>query len=161
MMVCNLGLRVGSRSDTCWLALSHRLSGLRKTLKVELVGVSLAVHLLHDVLVVVVSQSARKFVIVHVRFALPFAPFASNLVGIQQLELSVSAFPGDAGRVGLIGEQLEQELPQLDLARAAVDGSQMMVSMGVQVSVMRLVLVRRTLVLLMLAVMLLVMVMMM
>ena len=72
----------------------------------------------HDVLVVVVAESAREFVVVHVGLRLAFAPFARNLVGIDELELAVRALPTDYARVRRVRQQLEQELPQLDLTRA-------------------------------------------
>ena len=49
------------------------------------VGVSLAVHLGHDVLVVVVAQRATQLVVVHVGLGLPFPPSPGHLVGIHQL----------------------------------------------------------------------------
>ena len=72
-----------------------RLHGLRQTGKVKLVGVALAVHLGHDVLVVVVAKGTWEFVIVHVGFALAFSPSSSHLVRVDQLELAVRALPRD------------------------------------------------------------------
>jgi len=79
-------------------------------------GYCKTVNLGHDVLVVVVSQCSAKFVVVHVRFALPFTPTPSNLVRINQLELAVCTFPTDAVDVTAIRQQLQQKLPQLNLA---------------------------------------------
>ena len=59
-------------------------------MEVELVRVSLAVHLLEDVLVVVVAQSPRHFVIVHVWFGFPLAPASRNLVGVTEYEYKKS-----------------------------------------------------------------------
>lgn len=115
VMVGNLGLGVCRRSNAGRLARRHRLSGLGKTLEVELVSVPFAMHLLHYVLVVVVSERPAKLVVVHVWLALPLAPFARHLVRVEQLELAIATLPRDTGRVGLVSEQLEQELPQLDL----------------------------------------------
>ena len=70
----------------------------------------------HDVLVVVVSQRAAEFVVVHVRLALAFAPASSHLVRVRQLELARRPVPRDARRVSGVRQQLEQELPQLDLS---------------------------------------------
>lgn len=111
VVVGYLGLGVCGRGYAGWLARSHRLGGLGEALEVELVGVALAVHLLHDVLVIIVPERPAELVVVHVRLALALAPLARHLVRVEQLELAVSALPGDAGRVGLVGEQLEQELP--------------------------------------------------
>lgn len=106
VVVGDLRLRVGGRRNAARLALGHRLGGLREPLKVELVGVALAVHLLHDVLVVIIPERPAELVIVHVWLALTFAPLARHLVGVEQLELAVAALPADAGRVCLVSEQL-------------------------------------------------------
>lgn len=91
------------------------LQGLGDAVEVELVGVALAVHFGHDVLVVVVAQGSAQLVVVHVGFALAFAPAPCHLVWVRHLELSVGSFPGDAAGVGAVGQELQQELPQLDL----------------------------------------------
>ena len=88
---------------------------LRDALEVELVGVALAVHLGHDVLVVVVAQGAAQLVVVHVGLALALAPALGHLVGVGHLELAVGSLPGDDAGVVAVGQQLQQELPQLDL----------------------------------------------
>ena len=93
------------------------LQDLRQPHEVELVGVALAVHLGHDVLVVVVAQRTAQLVVVHVGFGLPLAPAARHLIRVHQLELAVRALPRDAARVGRVRQQLQQELPQLDLTR--------------------------------------------
>ena len=94
-----------------------RLHGLGQPGEVELVSVSLAVHLGHDVLVIVVAQGSAQFVVVHVGLGLALPPAAGHLVRVHQLELAVGALPRDAARVGRVRQQLQQELPQLDLAR--------------------------------------------
>ena len=90
---------------------------LRDALEVKFVGVALAVHLRHDVLVIVVAESAAQLVVVHVGLALALAPALGHLVRVGHLELSVGALPGDDAGVVAVGQQLQQELPQLDLAR--------------------------------------------
>jgi len=60
-------------------------------------------YLGHDVFVVVISQSTAEFVVVHVRFALSFAPATSNLVWISQLELTRGTVPRDTSRVLGVG----------------------------------------------------------
>ncbi len=90
---------------------------LRDALEVKFVGVTLAVHLSHDVLVIVVAQSAAQLVVVHVGLALALAPALGHLVWVGHLELAVGAFPGDDAGVVAVGQQLQQELPQLDLPR--------------------------------------------
>ena len=77
-------------------------------------------YLGHYVLVVVVAQGAAQLVVIHVGLALAFAPFARHLVRIDELELAVGALPIDDGRVGGVGEQFEQELPQLYLTGAGL-----------------------------------------
>lgn len=92
------------------------LQGLRDPVEVELVGIALPVHFGHDVLVVVVAEGPAEFIVVHIGLALPLPPAPRHLVGVRHLELPVGTFPGDAAGVGAVGEQLQQELPQLDLA---------------------------------------------
>lgn len=79
-----------------------RLSRLREALEVELVRVPFAMHFGHDVLVVVVAESATQLVIVHVRLALPLAPPASHLVRVREFKFAVRALPRDAVRVGRV-----------------------------------------------------------
>uniref|UniRef100_A0A1I8GJU7 Protein kinase domain-containing protein n=1 Tax=Macrostomum lignano TaxID=282301 RepID=A0A1I8GJU7_9PLAT len=92
-----------------------RLHGLSQAGKVELVGVALAVHLGHDVLVVIVAQRPAQLVVVHVGLGLALAPASGHLVRVGQLELAVGALPDDAAGVAAVRQQLQQELPQLDL----------------------------------------------
>ena len=94
------------------------LAHLRQAVEVELVRVPLAVHLGHDVLVVVVAQRAAQLVVVHVGFALALPPAPGHLVRVDELELAVGSLPGDARHVGAVGEKLQEELPQLDLPAA-------------------------------------------
>ena len=61
-------------------------------------------------------QCPAHFVVVHVGFRFPLAPLPGHLVGVAELELPRGALPGDDGGVGGVGQQLQQELPQLDLA---------------------------------------------
>lgn len=63
-------------------------------------------------------ERPAQLVIVHVGFALAFSPPPRHLVWICEFELSVRAFPRDAVGVRRIGQQLQQELPQLNLAGA-------------------------------------------
>lgn len=87
-------------------------------MKVKLVRVSFAVHFGHYVLVVVVAERSAELVVVHVRLALALAPLASNLVRVDELELAVRALPVNDGCVARVGQEFEQELPQLYLACA-------------------------------------------
>lgn len=92
------------------------LQGLSDAVEVKLVGIALPVDLGHDVLVIVVSEGAAEFVIVHVGFALPLSPAPGHLIRVRHLEFAVGAFPGDAVGVGAIGQQLQEKLPELDLS---------------------------------------------
>lgn len=56
MVVGDLGLCIGGRRHTGRLALGHRLGGLSEPLKIELVRVSFAMHLLHDIFVIIITQ---------------------------------------------------------------------------------------------------------
>lgn len=93
----------------------RRLAHLRQAVEIKLVGVSLAVDFGHDVFVVIVAQRPAQLVVIHVGFAFTLPPAPGHLVRIDELELSVGALPGDAGHVGAVGEELQQELPELDL----------------------------------------------
>ena len=75
-------------------------------------------HLGHDVLVVVVAERAAQLVVVHVGLGLALPPAARHLVRVDQLELALRALPGDTRGVGGVGEQLQEELPKLDLPGA-------------------------------------------
>lgn len=86
------------------------LQGLGDAVEVKLVGIALPVDLGHDVLVIVVSEGAAEFVIVHVGFALPLSPAPGHLIRVRHLEFAVGAFPGDAVGVGAIGQQLQEKL---------------------------------------------------
>lgn len=106
----HLSLVLNNPSFSCMI-----LVCLRDALEVKFVGVALAVHLSHDVLVVVVAQSTAQLVIVHVGLALALAPALRHLVWVSHLELAVGALPGDDPGIVAVGQQLQQELPQLDL----------------------------------------------
>lgn len=84
-------------------------------MKVKLVGVALAVDFGHDVFVIIVAQRTAQLVIVHVWLALPFPPASGHFVWICHLELPVGAFPGDAAGIGAVRQELQEELPQLNL----------------------------------------------
>ena len=71
------------------------------------------------VAVVVVAERARQLLVVHGRLVLALAPQLRDDLGTIEFELAVVAHPVDDLDVVLVGEQLEQELPQLDLAVVA------------------------------------------
>ena len=113
---CSYG-RCGRRGRT---ARRRRLQGVRQSGEVVPIRVPLSVHLRHDVLVVVVAQRAAQFVVVHVRLVFSLAPPSGHLVGVDEFELARCPLPRDDRRVVAVGEELEQELPQLDLTAARV-----------------------------------------
>ena len=94
---CRVNHRRGRchRGRSCIGGARRWLVELRQAVKVELVGVPLAVDLRHDVLVVVVAESARQLVVVHVRLRFAFAPFASHFIWVDKLKLSVCTLPTD------------------------------------------------------------------
>lgn len=92
-----------------------RLQCLSDAVEVELVGITLAMHFGHDVLVIVVAQCAAQLVIVHVGLAFALAPAPRDFVRVGHLELAVGPLPGDAASVGAVRQELQEELPQLDL----------------------------------------------
>lgn len=63
-----------------------------------------------------IPQCPAQLVIVHVRFAFPYPPQPSHLVWILDNELSVVPLPGDHALVLLLLQQLQDEVPQLDLS---------------------------------------------
>lgn len=102
--------RIGRR----WL---HRL---RQSSEVELVGVSFAVNFCHDVLVVIVTKRPTHFVVIHVRFALALSPTTSHFVRISHFEFTRRTFPRNTWGITGVGQQFEQELPQLNLSAACL-----------------------------------------
>ena len=87
-----------------------QLDVLRK--RDEPVDELLAEHLLDDVLVVVVAQGARQFVVVHVRLLLAKTPQLGDLFGVHQLELAVIAGPCDDLLVLAAEQELQKKLPK-------------------------------------------------
>lgn len=92
-----------------------RLQRLSNAVEVELVGVALAVHFGHDIFVVVVAQRTAQLVVVHVGLALALTPAPRHLIRVRHLELAIGSLPGDTTGVGAVRQELQEELPQLDL----------------------------------------------
>ena len=64
-------------------------------------------------------ERATELVVVHVGLGLLVSPHLGHLVRLDQLDLAAPALPRDDVPVPVRpGQQLEQELPQLDLAGA-------------------------------------------
>ena len=91
------------------------LAELHQGVEIKLVSVTLPVNFLHDVLVVVITERPAHLVVVHVGLRLPLSPPPRHLVGVGHLELSGGPLPGDEGDGGGVGQELEEELPELDL----------------------------------------------
>ena len=87
-------------------------------LQVELVGEALARYFRQYHLVVVVPDGAAHLVVVHVGLVLALAPAPRHLVGVEHAELTARVLPADEESVGGVCEQLQDELPQLDLPSA-------------------------------------------
>jgi len=71
------------------------------------------------VVVVVVPQCTRQLLIVHRRLVLALAPHLRDRLGAVQFELSVGRHPLNNLTVMPVSQQLQQELPQLDLTVVA------------------------------------------
>lgn len=91
------------------------LQSLGDAVEVKFVSIPLAVHFGHNVLIVVVSEGPAQLVIIHVGLAFPLPPAPGHLIGVRHFELPVGPLPGDAAGVGAVREELQEELPQLDL----------------------------------------------
>jgi len=77
----------------------------------------------NNVLVVIISETSGEFLVVHLRFVLPDPPPPRHLVRIGHLELPAVSGPADEGLAGLVREELQQELPQLDGTRPGEAGT--------------------------------------
>lgn len=60
-------------------------------------------------------EGSTELLIVHGRLVLALAPFLCHELRLVEFELSLLAYPGDAVSCVLVGQKLEQKLPQLDL----------------------------------------------
>lgn len=85
-------------------------------MEVKLVGIALPVNFGHDIFVIVVTEGAAEFIIVHIGLAFPLSPAPGDLIGIGHLEFPIGAFPGDAVGVRAIRQELQEELPKLNLS---------------------------------------------
>ena len=87
------------------------------------VHIALARCFQNNILVVIISKTPRQLLVVHLGLVLPDAPPPGHLVRVGHLELPAVPGPGDEVLAGLVGEELQQELPQLDGARAREGGA--------------------------------------
>lgn len=63
-------------------------------------------------------ESSAELVVVHLRFTLPGPPQTRHLIGVLDDKLPVVSLPGDDVVVLLFPQQLQDEVPQLDLSGA-------------------------------------------
>ena len=73
----------------------------------EAVDVSFAGSFVDDVLVVVVAQSPRQLLVVHLGFVLADAPATGHLVGVAEFELPAVAGPRYEILARLVRQQLQ------------------------------------------------------
>ena len=78
-----------------------------------------------DILVIIISQTAREFLVVHLWLVFPHAPPPGHLVRVRQFKLPAVPGPGDEVLTSLVCEELQQELPQLDGAGALEPGQKL------------------------------------
>lgn len=79
----------------------------------KFVHVSFAGRLMYDVLVVIISKATAQLFVVHFWFVLAHTPPAGHLVRVREFEFPVVTRPGNECLTSAIGQQLQQELPQL------------------------------------------------
>ena len=96
----------------------HRLQITDKSVNIALAG-----RLQDDVLVVVISERPRQFLVVHLGLVLPVAPSRGHLVRVDHLELPPVPGPGNEVLARFVREQLEKKLPELDGTGAGVSWS--------------------------------------
>ena len=111
-----------------WPEVHHGVNLLRAVAKQALqvadepVDVTLSGRFQDDVLVVIVSEPPGQLLVVHLGLVLPDAPPPGHLVRVGHLELPAVASPADERLTGLVRQELQQELPQLDGPRAGEAG---------------------------------------
>lgn len=64
-------------------------------------------------------QSSAEFLIVHCGLVFSLAPFLGHQLRLVEFELALFSHPGDAVSRILVGQQLQQKLPELDLTIVA------------------------------------------
>lgn len=101
---------------TCRAHVNERIVDQHQLVEVELVGESFPFGLVQDPFVVVVSERSAELVIIHLGLALAGAPQPCHLVWVFDDELAVIPLPGDDIMVLLLPQQLQDEVPQLDLS---------------------------------------------
>lgn len=108
------GVLVHGRLGWVWL------QSLGDAMEVKFVGIPLAMHFGHNVFIVVVSEGPAQLVVIHVGLAFALPPAPGHLIGVRHFELPVGPLPGDTAGVGTVREELQEELPELDLPASRV-----------------------------------------
>lgn len=65
-----------------------------------------------------IPKRSAELVVVHVRFALPHAPQSCHLIWVFDHKFTIVSLPGNHPLVFLLLQQLQDEVPQLDLPGA-------------------------------------------
>lgn len=78
------------------------------------VDIAFASCLVYDIFVVVIAESPAELFIVHLGFIFANAPAPGHLIRVGELELPAVTGPADEMLTGLVCEEFQQELPQLD-----------------------------------------------
>lgn len=76
-------------------------------------------NFVNHVPIIVIPQGSTQLFIIHGWFVFPSAPLLSHLLGIVQFKLAILTNPHDEVTTASVGQQLQQELPQLNLTIVA------------------------------------------
>lgn len=71
---------------------------------------------MNHVSVIVIPQCSAELLVVHGWFVFSSTPLSGYLLRVVQFELAILSHPHDKVPTASVGKQLEQELPQLNLA---------------------------------------------
>jgi len=103
-----------------WLQVHHgvqffwRVPKQRLEITDKSVDISFPSGFMDDIFVVIISQTSRQLLVVHLWFVFPHPPSPGNLIGICEFELPPVPSPGDELLAGLVREELQEELPELN-----------------------------------------------
>ena len=73
----------------------------------------------YHVAIIVIPESTAQLLVVHRGFVFSPAPLLRHLLRVIQFELTIVSNPHDEMAAAFLGEQLQKELPQLDLSVVA------------------------------------------
>lgn len=108
----------------------------------KFVHVSFAGCLMYDVLVVIIPKTTAQLFVVHFWLVLAHAPPAGHLVRVCKFEFPVVARPGNERLTGAIGQQLQQELPQLYGAAAGETRTAVCNARTVQINILNYIIMQ-------------------